>query len=84
MVCPGTSTEVADFPRLDLLFTAQSNRFLANLHSKLECPPIMKNVFPEIMINFRILNFYSEIWRTRKKTYSAFKVDLGFDRGLRF
>jgi hypothetical protein len=27
-----------------------------------------------------ILNFYSEIWRTRKKTISAFKVDLGFDR----
>jgi hypothetical protein len=26
------------------------------------------------------LNFYSEIWRTRKKTISAFKVDLGFDR----
>jgi hypothetical protein len=27
-----------------------------------------------------ILNFYSELWRTRKKTISAFKVDLGFDR----
>jgi hypothetical protein len=27
-----------------------------------------------------ILNFYSEIWRTRKKTISAFNVDLGFDR----
>jgi hypothetical protein len=27
-----------------------------------------------------ILNFYSEIWRTRKKTISAFKGDLGFDR----
>jgi hypothetical protein len=27
-----------------------------------------------------ILNFYSEIWRTRKKAISAFKVDLGFDR----
>jgi hypothetical protein len=31
-----------------------------------------------------ILNFYSEIWRTRKKTISAFKVDLGFDRDLGF
>jgi hypothetical protein len=27
-----------------------------------------------------ILNFYIEIWRTRKKTISAFRVDLGFDR----
>jgi hypothetical protein len=31
-----------------------------------------------------ILNFYSEIWRTRKKTISAFKGDLGFDRDLGF
>jgi hypothetical protein len=31
-----------------------------------------------------ILNFYSEIWITRKKTISAFKVDLGFDRDLGF
>jgi hypothetical protein len=27
-----------------------------------------------------ILNFYSEIWRTRKKIILAFEVDLGFDR----
>jgi hypothetical protein len=27
-----------------------------------------------------ILNFYSEIWRTRKKTISALKEHLGFDR----
>jgi hypothetical protein len=56
-VCPGTSAEVADFPRLGLLFTTESNRFLANLHSKSECPPIMKNVFPEITNNFRIGRF---------------------------
>jgi hypothetical protein len=31
-----------------------------------------------------ILKFYSEIWRTRKKTISAFKEHLGFDRGLGF
>jgi hypothetical protein len=31
-----------------------------------------------------ILNFYSEIWRTRKKTKSAFKEHLGFDRDLGF
>jgi hypothetical protein len=49
--------EVAVFPRLGLLFTAQSTRFFANLHSKLECPPITKNVFPEITNNFRIGRF---------------------------
>jgi hypothetical protein len=31
-----------------------------------------------------ILNFYSEIWRTRKKTKSAFTENLGFDRDLGF
>jgi hypothetical protein len=31
-----------------------------------------------------ILNFYSEIWRARKKTISAFKGDLGFDHDLGF
>jgi hypothetical protein len=31
-----------------------------------------------------ILNFYSEIWRTRKKTQSAFMENLGFDRDLGF
>jgi hypothetical protein len=31
-----------------------------------------------------ILNFYSEIWRTHKKTISALKGDLGFDRDLGF
>jgi hypothetical protein len=31
-----------------------------------------------------ILNFYSEIWRTRKKTISALKEHLGFDRDLGF
>jgi hypothetical protein len=34
----------------------------------------------EQLLYWSILNFYSEIWRTRKKTISAFKVDLGFDR----
>jgi hypothetical protein len=34
----------------------------------------------EQLLYWLILNFYSEIWRTRKKTISAFKVDLGFDR----
>jgi hypothetical protein len=31
-----------------------------------------------------ILKFYSEIWRMRKKTKSAFREHLGFDRGLGF
>jgi hypothetical protein len=31
-----------------------------------------------------ILNFYSEIWRTLKKTISALKEHLGFDRDLGF
>jgi hypothetical protein len=31
-----------------------------------------------------ILNFYSEIWRMRKKTKSAFMEHLGFDRDLGF
>jgi hypothetical protein len=31
--------------------------FFANLDSKLECPPIMKNVFLEIMNNFHIGRF---------------------------
>jgi hypothetical protein len=31
-----------------------------------------------------ILKFYSEIFRTRKKTKSAFKGRLGFDHGLGF
>jgi hypothetical protein len=31
-----------------------------------------------------ILNFYSEIWRMRKKTKSAFKEHLGFDHDLGF
>jgi hypothetical protein len=31
-----------------------------------------------------ILKFYSEILRTRKKTKSAFKEHLGFERGLGF
>jgi hypothetical protein len=40
--------------RPSLLFTTRLTRFLANLHSKLECPPITKNVFLEITKNFRI------------------------------
>jgi hypothetical protein len=31
-----------------------------------------------------ILNFYNEIWRTRKKTKSAFMEHLGFDHDLGF
>jgi hypothetical protein len=31
-----------------------------------------------------ILNFYSEIWRMRKKTKSSFMEHLGFDRDLGF
>jgi hypothetical protein len=31
-----------------------------------------------------ILNFYIEIWRTCKKTISALKEHLGFDRDLGF
>jgi hypothetical protein len=43
--------------RPQLLFTTRSTRLLANLHSKLECPPITKNVFPEITNNFHIGRF---------------------------
>jgi hypothetical protein len=56
-VCLGMSTEVAVFPQLGLLFTARLTQFLANLYSKLECPPITKNVFPEITNNFDIGRF---------------------------
>jgi hypothetical protein len=44
-----------------------------------------KNCVPrnnEQLSYWPILNFYSEIWRTRKKTKSAFMVHLGFDRDL--
>jgi hypothetical protein len=47
--------------RLELPFTARATRFLANLHSKLECPPITKNMFPEITNNFRIGRFWTSI-----------------------
>jgi hypothetical protein len=43
--------------RPQLTVTACSTQFLANLHSKLEWPPITKNVFPEITNNFRIGRF---------------------------
>jgi hypothetical protein len=36
------------------------------------------------LLYWPILNFYSEIWRTRKKTKSAFMEHLGFDRALGF
>jgi hypothetical protein len=49
------------FSTARLLFTARSTRFLANLHSKLECSPIMKNVFLEITNNFRIGLFRTSI-----------------------
>jgi hypothetical protein len=45
------------FSRAQVTVKAQSTRFLANLHSKLECPPITKNVFPEITNNFRVGRF---------------------------
>jgi hypothetical protein len=38
----------------------------------------------EELLYWQILNFYSEIWRTRKKTKSAFKEHLGFDNDLGF
>jgi hypothetical protein len=48
----GKRIEAADFLGPDLLFTGTSTPFVANLHSKFECPPIMKIVFPEITKNF--------------------------------
>jgi hypothetical protein len=44
--------EHLEFLSPNLLFTGTSTRFLANLHSKFECPPIMKIVFPEKTNNF--------------------------------
>jgi hypothetical protein len=38
----------------------------------------------EQLLYWPILNFYSEIWRTRKKTKSTFMEHLGFDRDLGF
>jgi hypothetical protein len=38
----------------------------------------------EELLYWPILNFYSEIWRTRKITKSAFMEHLGFDRDLGF
>jgi hypothetical protein len=42
---------------LKLLCPARSSRVYTALHSKLECPPIRKNVFPKIMKNFYIGRF---------------------------
>jgi hypothetical protein len=49
--------EVAEILGPKLVFTTRSTRFLANLHSKFECPPITKNVFLEITKNFYIGRF---------------------------
>jgi hypothetical protein len=38
----------------------------------------------EELLYWPSLNFYSEIWRTRKKTKSGFMEHLGFDRDLGF
>jgi hypothetical protein len=38
----------------------------------------------EELLYWPILNFYSEIWRTLKKTISTFVEHLGFDRDLGF
>jgi hypothetical protein len=38
----------------------------------------------EELLYWPILNFYSEIWRTRKKTISAFMEHLWFDHDLGF
>jgi hypothetical protein len=38
----------------------------------------------EGLLYWPILNFYSEIWRTRKKTISAFMEHLWFDHDLGF
>jgi hypothetical protein len=38
----------------------------------------------EQLLYWLILNFYSEIWRTRKKTKSPFMEHLEFDRDLGF
>jgi hypothetical protein len=68
--------EVEVFPWLGLLFIRVSNLFLANLHSKIGMSANYKKCVPgknEQLSYWPILNFYSEIWRMRKKTKSSFK-----------
>jgi hypothetical protein len=48
--------------------------FWAILHSKFECPPIMKKCVPgdnEELLDWANLKFYRNFWRTCKKTKSA-------------
>jgi hypothetical protein len=53
-ICGENVLKLQFFPRLGLLFIRASNLFLANLHSKFECQPITKNVFPVKLNNFYI------------------------------
>jgi hypothetical protein len=53
----GNRDEVAGILGPDALFTGTSTQFLANLHSKFECPPIMKIVFPEKRRTFIFADF---------------------------
>jgi hypothetical protein len=61
--------EVAGILGPNTLFTGTSTQFLANLHSKFECPPIMKIVFTEITKNFYIGRIWSciEIFEERAR-----------------
>jgi hypothetical protein len=90
-VCPGTSAEVAVFPRLGLLFTARLNSIFRQFALKIGMSANYEKRVPgnnEQISYWPILNFYSEIWRTRKKTISALKEIKGlivvwdFDQGL--
>jgi hypothetical protein len=63
------------------------NSKLSELSLKISMSANYEKCFPrnnEQLSYWPILNFYSEIWRTLKKTKSAFKEHLGFDRDLGF
>jgi hypothetical protein len=79
--------EVAEILGLELLFTARSTRFFGQFALKIGMSANYEKCVPgnnEELSYWPILNFYSEIWRTRKKTKSAFMEYLGFDHNLGF
>jgi hypothetical protein len=54
---PQGSRSTATSPKRPYAGSACTRHVLANLHSKLECPPITKIVFPEMTNNFCIGRF---------------------------
>jgi hypothetical protein len=73
--------KVADFLNPKLLFTETSTRFLANLHSKFECPSITKNVFLKIRNNFYIGIIWTYIVNFGEHARKQFQ-HLGFLKGF--